>query len=143
MMRRNKGFTLIELMIVVAIIAIIAAIAIPSLLNAKISANEANAIGSLRTLSTACEQYRSKQVPKSYPANLSDLTTDGYVDDALASGSKNGYDYSFSGGTNTFAVTATADVQDQTGVRSFYVDQSGLIRMASDENVNNASDPLE
>ncbi len=54
MRKKQKGFSLIELLIVVAIILIIAAIAIPNLLRAKIAANQASAVGSLRTLNTAC-----------------------------------------------------------------------------------------
>ena len=70
--RKNEGFTLIELMIVVAIIAIIAAIAIPSLINAKKAANEASAIASMRTLSTVSEQYRNRfdTFPVTFPRPL-------------------------------------------------------------------------
>ena len=57
MRRRQKGFSLIELLIVVAIILIIAAIAIPNLLRSKMAANEASAVGSLRTINTACIEY--------------------------------------------------------------------------------------
>ena len=68
MKKAQQGFTLIELMIVVAIIAVIAAIAIPSLLGAKKSANEASAISSLRTVCTVCEQFRNRN--GTYPATL-------------------------------------------------------------------------
>ena len=81
-MRREEGFTLIELMIVVAIIAIIAAIAIPSLLNARKAGNEASAISSLRTLTTVNEQYRTRF--QNYAGDLSDLNDEGYIDSAIS-----------------------------------------------------------
>ena len=88
-MKRNQGFTLIELMIVVAIIAIIAAIAIPSLLNARKAGNEASAISSLRTLTTVNEQYRTRF--GDYSDSMTSLSAEGYIDSVLGAASKSGY----------------------------------------------------
>ena len=74
-LRSGRGFTLVEIMIVVAIISLLAAIAIPNLLRASHNANEAASIAALRTISTACESFRSAQTPTSYPANLAALST--------------------------------------------------------------------
>ena len=129
-MRRNKGFTLIELMIVVAIIAIIAAIAIPSLLGAKKSANEASAISSLRTICTTCEQYRNRH--GSYPNALANLgpAGDGLIDGVLANGAKSGYTFGFNSNpaNDTWSCTADPTTPGTTGDRYFFVDQSGVIR---------------
>ena len=67
-LRSKKGFTLVEIMIVVAIIALLAAIAIPNLLRARHNANESAAIGSMRTFSSALESFRAAQT--SYPSAL-------------------------------------------------------------------------
>src|SRR5271168_4856743 len=101
MRNKQKGFSLIELLIVVAIILIIAAIAIPNLLRSKMAANEASAVGSLRTLNTACVVYSTTY--GTYPAaiaNLGPATTAtsaaaDLVDSVLASTTKSGYNFTF------------------------------------------------
>ncbi|MBI4601116.1 MAG: prepilin-type N-terminal cleavage/methylation domain-containing protein [Planctomycetes bacterium] len=140
-MRKEHGFTLIELMIVVAIIAIIAAIAIPSLLNARKAGNEASAISSLRTLSTVNQQYRTRF--QSYSTSLANLSTTGYIDSVLGSGTKSGYGFTYSGGTNTFTCAAAPSTAGTTGDRGFFTDQTGVIRFSASGTATSASAPLD
>ena len=144
-MKRQEGFTLIELMIVVAIIAIIAAIAIPSLLNARKAGNEASAISSLRTLTTVSEQYRTRF--QTYPTGgLNDLQTAGYIDTVLGAGSKSGYTFNYACAivapatvANTWSCEAVPNVTGTTGDRGFFTDQSGVIRFTADGSAVSAS----
>ena len=145
-LKSRHGFTLVEIMIVVAIISLLAAIAIPNLLRARHNANEAAAIAALRTISTACESFRSAQTPPSYPASLSVLgsATPPYIDNSLAAATeaasaKQGYYYTYAlVSANQFTCTATPAVSGTTGTRIFFVDESGVIRL------NNASGaPIE
>jgi len=127
----RKGFTLVEIMIVVAIIILLAAIAIPNLLRARHNANEAAAIASLRTLSSAMESFRAAQTPAAYPSVLTTLSgaTPPYIDTQLGGGTKQGYTFGLSGvsGGNSYTITAGPQSTGVTGTRVFIVDESGVI----------------
>ncbi len=130
----KKGFTLVEIMIVVAIIAALAAIAIPNLLRARVNANESGAIAAVRTISSALESYRSVQSPPAYPDSLGDLVnaTPAYLDDRFdgATPSVQGYNFTYSQGSNDqYALTASPATANVTGTRTFFIDQTGVIRL--------------
>lgn len=128
----RKGFTLVEIMIVVAIIALLAAIAIPNLLRARHNANEAAAIGSVRTISTAAESFRAAQTPPAYPVNLAALgaAIPPYIDNTLAAGQKQGYNFVYARpNVNQYTCTASAMQVGVTGTRVFFVNETGVIRL--------------
>ena len=127
--RSGGGFTILELMIVVALIAIIAAIAIPTILEARIAANEASAISTLRTITSVNMQYRTRF--SSFASGLSDLYTTGYVDPSVANPFKAGYTFTYSSGSpQSYAVTADPTNPAESGNRYFFVDTSGVIRFS-------------
>ena len=139
MRKQQNGFSLIELLIVVAIILIIAAIAIPNLLRSKIAANQASAVGSLRTLNTACIAYSTSY--GQFPAALTNLgpvgsgtassTSADLIDSVLSAGQKSGYTFAFTAGTanQSYSITATPITAATTGQNMYYTDQSGVIRV--------------
>jgi type IV pilus assembly protein PilA len=153
MRNREKGFSLIELLIVVAIILIIAAIAIPNLLRSKMSANESSAVATMRTLNTSAVSYSTTY--GAYPTNLTDLgpaatpssTAADLIDSVLANdpATKSGYTFVWTAtGTppSSYTLVATPLQTGVTGQRGFFTNQSGVIRADPSGSATSSSTPI-
>ena len=132
-MKRRAGFTLVEIMIVVAIVMTLATLAISGVLRARHNANEMAAVAACRTIATAAQNFYANSYPHTYPGSLSELvlpiSDPPYIDSVLASGTKQGYSFTYTFvDTESFRLNANPVIPGKTGTRYFFCDETNVIR---------------
>jgi len=140
----DKGFSLVELLIVLLIIGIIAQMAIPHLMQSKLAANEASAITTVRSVLNAETLYVTTAGAGKY-GTMANLVSGMLVDSVVGSSTKDGYVFSISlGAANTsFSLAARPMGYTTSGIRSFYADETAVIRYTTaDSAANSGSSPL-
>ncbi|MCH8320549.1 MAG: type II secretion system protein [Acidobacteria bacterium] len=140
-MKENKGFSLIELMIVVLVIGIIAALSMPNLVKSKMAAHESSAISAVRTLVTAQITFAARSGSGNFAADLTELEAANLIDSVMGSGTAEAYSFSVSGSGVQYTIDARPLVYGSSGIRSFFTDESGAIRYTTADAAATVSDP--
>lgn len=131
-MKTKRGFTLVEIMIVVAIVMTLATLAVSAVLRARHNANEMAAVVSCRAIVTAAQNYYANAYPHAYPSVLSDLvppiSDPPYIDSVLANGEKQGYTFTYTlVNTESFTLYADPVAIGKTGTRHFFANETNII----------------
>ncbi len=139
--KKNKGFSLIELMIVVLVIGIIAALSVPNLAKSKMAAHESSAISAIRTLVTAQITFATRSGPGDFAPDLATLQGANLIDSVLGSGTAEAYSFALSGSGVQYTIDARPLVYGSSGIRSFFTDASGAIRYTTADAAATVTDP--
>ncbi len=124
--KMKKGFTLVEIMIIISVVLILTALAIPNILRSQITARESMALTNVKRISESCQVYNTRE--EVYPAALTDLSGDvpPYLSTTLTSGTKDGYNFVYTQTADGFTLYANVIA---AGVgRYFYTDETTVIR---------------
>lgn len=138
-MRNRQGFSVMELLISVAVISVISALVVPTFLQSRIAANEALAIRAVGNVVASQISYSMTMGSGSYTTDLKALQKAGLTEDWVGSGVSGGYVFSISGSNTEFKVQARPLVFGSTGTRSFYSDQTGIIRFTETDGMATSS----